>query len=61
MVDKIQATKRIEAPTGNYYGGPAVWFVDGKYCMGTENWDGWDCIHISKEFYDAWIKEFCRD
>jgi len=49
---------RIQAPTSNYYGGPAVWEEDGKYFIGTEDWNGWDKVPISKEFFDAWVKEF---
>ena len=51
---------RIEAPTGNYYGGPAVWEQGGKYFIGTENHNGWDRHEISKEFFDAWVKEFSK-
>lgn len=51
---------RIKAPTGNYYGGPAVWKLDDRFYIGTENYDGWDDkeCEISEEFYNAWVKEF---
>jgi hypothetical protein len=49
---------RIEASTGNYYGGPAVWEKDGKFFIGTEDYSGWHEVEISKEFFEAWVKEF---
>jgi hypothetical protein len=55
----VDDVKRIEAPVGNYYGGPAVWAKGGKYFIGVENWDGWDeGEEISEEFFSAWVKEF---
>lgn len=57
--ETIKTTKRIKAPVGNYYGGPAVWEKDGQYFIGCEDYSGWDSGEpISKDFFDAWIKEF---
>lgn len=52
------AVKRIGCPSGNYYGGPAVWEKNGKFYLGTESYDGYDEHEISKEFFEAWAKEF---
>ncbi len=57
------SVKRIEAPTGNYYGS------QDRQCgkqngirlilhAGTESYDGYDSHPISKEFFEAWVKEF---
>jgi hypothetical protein len=59
MSNQDEELNRIAAPVGNNYGGPAVWAKDGRYFIGIENWSGWDEGHeISKEFFDAWLKEF---
>ncbi len=46
------------APIGNYYGTPYVYDNNGKYFIAIEDYDGVIQEEISKEFFDAWIKEF---
>ena len=55
---------KVEINTGvsNYYG--SVVFVmddDGKYYLELENWSGWDRKEIPKDFFEAAVKEFCKD
>lgn len=42
----------------NYYGGVFVYEKDGKYFMGLEDHSHDQRKEISKEFYDAFVKEF---
>ena len=48
----------VKAPVSNYYGYPLVYEYDGTYWLGIEDWDGTPSIEISKEFYEAFVKEF---
>ena len=51
----------VNTGVSNYYG--CVDFVkkdDGKYYLELENYSGYDRIEISKEFFEAAKKEFCK-
>lgn len=49
------------APVNNYYGTPYVSYYDDKFLLGVQDYCGEDEVYISKEFYDAWVKEFPID
>jgi hypothetical protein len=51
---------RINLGVGNYYGDVEAVELDGKYYLILDNWDQHDMKEISKEFYDAIIKEFVK-
>lgn len=51
----------VNTGVSSYYG--CVDFVkkdDGKYYLELENYSGYDRIEISKEFFEAAKKEFCK-
>ena len=50
--------EKVYAPVGNYYGGPSVWALQGKYYLSVDNWDGHPTVEVSREFYAAFVKEF---
>ena len=56
--EEVQAAECISAPVGNYYGGPEVWALNGKYYLSVENYSGHPTVEVSKEFHDAFAKEF---
>ena len=49
----------VSAPIANYYGTPMVWTLDGLYYFSVEDYPGGlPTAEVSKEFYDAFVKEF---
>ena len=54
----IKSRKQVGAPVCNYYGGPEVWALDGKYYLSVEDYSGHPTVEVSKDFYDAFVKEF---
>lgn len=48
----------IKADLANYYGGVVFAQRNDEYVMELENWDGVQGIVISKEFFEAAVKEF---
>lgn len=42
----------------NTYGCPFVVLKDNKPLLCLDDWDGLEELPISREFYDAWVKEF---
>lgn len=51
----------IESGLSNYYGSVEFIEVNGLYYMHLDDWDdGFNGIEISKEFYDAAVKEFSK-
>lgn len=50
--------ERISLVICNYYGEVEAYEEDGKYYIELDNWSEPDRKEISKEFYNAIIKEF---
>ena len=48
----------IKTDLANYYGEVVFAQRNDEYVMELENWDGIQGIVISKEFFDAAVKEF---
>lgn len=48
----------IKTDLANYYGEVIFAQREDEYVMELENWDGVQGIVISKEFFDAAVKEF---
>ena len=46
------------APIGNYYGEPYVFVVEEHYYFVLDDHSSEDVVEVSKDFYDAFIKEF---
>jgi hypothetical protein len=43
---------------GNYYGTPQVWEKDGLCYFGLDNYDGLRAVSVSREFFEAFVKQF---
>lgn len=56
--DEYEKAKFISLQVSNYYGGTEVCEINGVYYIVLENLNGIDFKEISKEFYDACVKEF---
>jgi hypothetical protein len=53
--------KNISLGIGNTYGTVEAWEHDGNYFIGLNDWCGLDMQPISKELYEAIVKEFGPD
>ena len=62
MTKKDIKTGIIESPVGNYYGTAHVYKENGKFYFHVEDWDdNPNGVEVSKEFYNAFKKEFKKE
>lgn len=56
--EEYENRRVISLAVANYYGKAEVCVINEKYYITLESWDGIDYREISKEFFDAVVKEF---
>lgn len=52
---------KVYMSVSNHYGSPYVECENSKYYIGIEDWNEEEKKEVSKEFYNACIKEFGKD